>query len=76
VLGHQDRVRTIQRSLAEWPGIYVTGAGFYGIGIPDCIREGTKVGQQLMHDLFLETGMRGSANHLSEVRVGNRPVGG
>jgi protoporphyrinogen/coproporphyrinogen III oxidase len=76
VLGHQDRVRTIQRSLAEWPGIYVTGAGFYGIGIPDCIREGTKVGQQLMHDLFLETGMRDSANHLSEVRVGNRPVGG
>jgi oxygen-dependent protoporphyrinogen oxidase len=51
VLGHQDRLAKVHHLLAAWPGIYLTGAGFYGIGIPDCIREGTKVGHQLIQDL-------------------------
>ena len=50
VLGHRDRLAKVQQELAKWPGLYVTGAGFYGIGIPDCIREGTKVGHQLLQD--------------------------
>jgi oxygen-dependent protoporphyrinogen oxidase len=51
VLGHQDRLTKVQHLLAERPGVYVTGAGLYGIGIPDCIREGTKVGRQIIEDL-------------------------
>lgn len=51
VLGHQDRLAKVHHLLAAWPGLYLTGAGFYGIGIPDCIREGTKVGHQLIQDL-------------------------
>jgi protoporphyrinogen/coproporphyrinogen III oxidase len=50
VLGHQERISHINRLLAQCPGLYVTGAGFYGIGIPDCIREGTKVGRQLIQN--------------------------
>lgn len=48
VLGHQDRLAKVKHLLAAWPGLYVTGAGLYGIGIPDCIREGNKVGHQLI----------------------------
>lgn len=50
VLGHRDRLAKVQKQLAHSPGLYVTGAGLYGIGIPDCIREGTKVGKQLLQD--------------------------
>ncbi len=50
VLGHRDRLAKVQEQLANSPGLYVTGAGMYGIGIPDCIREGTRVGKQLLQD--------------------------
>jgi protoporphyrinogen oxidase len=29
----------IERRLAEWPGLYVTGSEFRGVGIPDCIAD-------------------------------------
>lgn len=50
VLGHQERLAKVQEQLARSPGLYVTGAGLYGIGIPDCIREGMKVGKQILPD--------------------------
>lgn len=56
VLGHQDRLTKVHHWLTECPGLYVTGAGLYGIGIPDCIREGSKVGRQLIQDLFHKQG--------------------
>ncbi len=37
-VGHLDRVRVIHDLLP--PGIYVTGSSYYGIGVPDCIRQG------------------------------------
>jgi oxygen-dependent protoporphyrinogen oxidase len=39
VVGHLDRVAAIERRLAAWPGLYVTGSGFRGVGIPDCIAD-------------------------------------
>ena len=40
-LGHLDRLDTIQRSLDRYPGLVLAGAAYRGIGIPDCIRDGT-----------------------------------
>ncbi|MBI5776373.1 MAG: protoporphyrinogen oxidase, partial [Nitrospirae bacterium] len=40
-LGHLDRLDTIQRSLDRYPGLVLAGASYRGIGIPDCIRDGT-----------------------------------
>lgn len=40
VVGHRARVARIRARLAELPGLYVTGAAFDGVGIPDCIRQG------------------------------------
>ena len=64
VLGHQDRLAKVQQLLAESPGLYVTGAGLYGIGIPDCIREGTKVGHQLIQDLCHRPSTIGSEKNI------------
>ncbi|MCA9498216.1 MAG: protoporphyrinogen oxidase [Nitrospira sp.] len=62
VLGHQDRLTKMQESLAHSPGLYVTGAGLYGIGIPDCIREGTKVGKQLLQDYAANHAIKNSGS--------------
>ncbi|CAG0927697.1 protoporphyrinogen/coproporphyrinogen III oxidase [Thermoflexales bacterium] len=39
-LGHLDRIATIDRRLAEHPGLYVAGNAYRGIGLPDCIASG------------------------------------
>jgi oxygen-dependent protoporphyrinogen oxidase len=30
----------IDRLIARHPGLYITGSGFRGVGIPDCIADG------------------------------------
>jgi oxygen-dependent protoporphyrinogen oxidase len=39
-VGHAARVTAIDRALAARPGLYITGSGFRGVGIPDCIADG------------------------------------
>src|SRR5262249_59641782 len=39
-VGHLDRVAAIDRALAQHPGLFVTGSGFRGVGIPDCVADG------------------------------------
>lgn len=39
-VGHPQRMAAIDRRLAAWPGLFVTGSGFRGVGIPDCIADG------------------------------------
>jgi oxygen-dependent protoporphyrinogen oxidase len=48
VLGHQARVAKIKDLLLPWPTLHISGAGLYGIGIPDCIREGNRVAVSLV----------------------------
>jgi oxygen-dependent protoporphyrinogen oxidase len=38
-VGHLDRITTIDRRLGAHPGLFVTGSGFRGVGIPDCIAD-------------------------------------
>jgi protoporphyrinogen/coproporphyrinogen III oxidase len=38
-VGHLDRMAAIERALAARPGVYVTGSGFRGVGIPDCVAD-------------------------------------
>jgi protoporphyrinogen/coproporphyrinogen III oxidase len=40
VLGHPERVARIDAAVAAYPGLAVAGAGYRGVGIPDCIRSG------------------------------------
>lgn len=39
-VGHGDRVAAIEEQLNRLPGLFVTGAGFRGVGIPDCVADG------------------------------------
>ena len=38
-VGHLTRMAAIERRLARHPGLYLTGSGFRGVGIPDCIAD-------------------------------------
>ena len=40
-VGHLDRMAAIDRALARHPGLFLTGSGFRGVGIPDCVADGT-----------------------------------
>lgn len=45
-VGHVDRIAALEHALLETPGISVAGAGYRGVGIPDCIRQGFEAAQQ------------------------------
>jgi len=38
--------------LLPWPKLHISGAGLYGIGIPDCIREGRRVADSLIRSFL------------------------
>lgn len=47
-VGHLDNVRRAREALAaSMPGVAATGAGFHGVGLPDCIRQGKEAAQQV-----------------------------
>lgn len=47
-VGHADRSQQIDAELSEYPGLYVTGSGFRGIGLPDCISDGRDTARRLL----------------------------
>ncbi len=52
VCGHRARVRRIRQGVARYPGLYLTGAAYDGIGIPDCIRDAGNTAQSLSDFLW------------------------
>jgi oxygen-dependent protoporphyrinogen oxidase len=51
-VGHLDRMAAIERLLQQHPGLFLTGSAYYGVGIPDCIHEGTRIAQQTLEFLY------------------------
>jgi oxygen-dependent protoporphyrinogen oxidase len=52
-VGHLDRIKEIENSLHEHPGLTLAGNAYHGAGIPDCIRSGEAAAE------FLAAGERG-----------------
>jgi protoporphyrinogen/coproporphyrinogen III oxidase len=46
-VGHLDRVAAIERALTRHPGLFITGSGFRGTGIPDCVADGRATGKRV-----------------------------
>ncbi|MFN2746988.1 MULTISPECIES: protoporphyrinogen oxidase [Bacillus] len=52
-VGHQKRIKEIREGLqTSYPGIFVTGASFEGVGIPDCIDQGKQAVKDVLSHLF------------------------
>lgn len=46
VMGHLERIKEVDDKLAnEHKGMFIAGACYHGIGVPDCINDGTKAGE-------------------------------
>ena len=45
-VGHLERMAAIDRALTRHPGLFITGSGFRGVGIPDCVADARKTGAQ------------------------------
>jgi oxygen-dependent protoporphyrinogen oxidase len=45
-VGHLDRVKAIEAALPR--GVYLAGSAYDGIGVPDCIRQGTAAARQAL----------------------------
>jgi protoporphyrinogen/coproporphyrinogen III oxidase len=56
-VGHLDRVQEfVENVKQELPGVYFAGAGFTGLGIPDCIDQGIKTADGVL--AYLNQGVR------------------
>ncbi len=45
-VGHLERVRQMHALCAEFPGLYLTGSAYEGIGVPDCIHQGQQAAEK------------------------------
>ena len=46
-VGHQERLAEIDHLVRNYPGLYVAGAAYRGVGIPDCIKSGNRVARSI-----------------------------
>jgi oxygen-dependent protoporphyrinogen oxidase len=50
-IGHRDRVERIQRLVGAMPGLALAGNAYGGIGVPDCVREGSEAAARVLEYL-------------------------
>ncbi len=50
-VGHQQRVEQIEARLARYPGLFMAGNAFEGVGIPQCIHRGERTAEQVVAGL-------------------------
>lgn len=68
-VGHLELVDAIERRAANWPGLYLAGASFRGMGISDCVRQGQQAAQACV--AYLQTlAARSGAGQLNTEGMG------
>lgn len=51
-VGHLEQLDDLRQRLeAELPGVYATGAAFYGVGLPDCIKQAKELAERMASGL-------------------------
>lgn len=50
-IGHLDRLQQLEAALSRYGGLVLTGAGYRGVGIPDCIRDGAVAAERVIRHL-------------------------
>ena len=46
-VGHLERLARIETTLKTIPGLHLTGSGYRGVGIPDCVADGRATAKQV-----------------------------
>lgn len=51
-VGHKERVDQLKQTLkSNWPGIYIAGGSYEGLGLPDCIDQGEAAAEQVIQNI-------------------------
>jgi len=53
-VGHLDRMDRVDKLMSQAPGLFVAGAAFRGVGLPDCVREGMQAAEKAAKHLAWE----------------------
>lgn len=48
-VGHVERVEKLEKVLSRIDGLYLTGAAYHGVGLPDCIHEAATTAQRILN---------------------------
>ena len=52
LISHPETVAAIESRLGrEYPGIWLAGCSYYGVGIPDCIENGAETAGKIIEDM-------------------------
>jgi oxygen-dependent protoporphyrinogen oxidase len=51
LVGHVARMRQLEQTLAPYPTLKVCGAGYAGVGIPQCVRGARKAAKEILTHL-------------------------
>jgi len=65
-VGHLERVAAIEASARRYPGLYLTGNGYRGLGLPDCIHQAETTADRMVAEASQRSG------HPDMERVGSR----
>jgi oxygen-dependent protoporphyrinogen oxidase len=50
-VGHLERITELENRFNNYPGIFITGAGYRGVGVPDCIHNAELTADRVMEFL-------------------------
>jgi oxygen-dependent protoporphyrinogen oxidase len=48
LVGHLARVDAMEQLLAPYPGLFLTGSAYRGVGVPDCVHQGTQTAERIL----------------------------
>lgn len=51
IVGHGERQARIEQGLRQYPGLFLAGNAYDGVGIPDCIRRAKTIAEAIVSDL-------------------------
>ena len=51
-VGHLQLLESIEKELAPWPAVSLTGSSYRGVGVPDCVRQGKESAERIVRRLY------------------------
>jgi oxygen-dependent protoporphyrinogen oxidase len=45
---HLERVEAMEKMLTGYPGLFLTGSAYRGVGIPDCIHQASQTAERVL----------------------------
>ena len=51
VVGHEQRLLALDERLKAFPGLFLTGNAFSGVGLNDCVRSSNETAERILSQL-------------------------